>query len=224
MRDLILFAAFPYVATVLAVVVFVVRYRRARFTHSSLSSQFLESRALFWGSVPWHYGILVVLGAHFAALLWPAGWAALIAAPVRLWALEVTGLAFALAAVVGLGTLIVRRLVDARAQVVTSAADWLLLAVLFAQIVLGFWIALAYRWGSDWYLHTAVPWLVSLAVLAPEVQHVTALPWLVKLHMLNAFVIVALFPFTRLVHLVALPLSYLWRPYQVVIWYRRPAR
>jgi nitrate reductase gamma subunit len=224
MREVLLFAVFPYVATVLAIVVGVVRHRRARFTHSSLSSQFLESRALFWGSVPWHYGILVVLGAHVAALVWPAGWASLIAAPVRLWALEVTGLAFALAAVLGLGTLIVRRVVDARARVVTSAADWLLLVVLLAQIVLGSWIALAYRWGSDWYLHTAVPWLLSLAALAPEVQHVTALPWLVKAHMLGAFVVVALFPFTRLVHLVALPLGYLWRPYQVVVWNRRPVR
>jgi menaquinol-cytochrome c reductase iron-sulfur subunit len=40
--------------------------------------------------------------------------------------------------------------------------------------------------------------------------------------MFNAFVIIALFPFTRLVHIFTLPLSYLWRPYQVVIWNHRP--
>ena len=32
----------------------------------------------------------------------------------------------------------------------------------------------------------------------------------------------ALVPFTRLVHLVTAPLAYLWRPYQVVVWNRRP--
>jgi nitrate reductase gamma subunit len=37
-------------------------------------------------------------------------------------------------------------------------------------------------------------------------------------------VLVALFPFTRLVHVVAIPWSYLWRPYQVVVWNRRLAR
>ncbi len=224
MTDLVLFAAFPYVATVLAIVVGIVRYRSARFTYSSLSSQFLESRALFWGSVPWHYGILIILLAHLGALLFPAGWASLIAAPVRLWALEVTGLTLALAALVGLAVLIVRRVASARVRAVTSRADWVLLAALLVQVGLGFWVALAYRWGSDWYLHTAVPWLVSLAVLAPQVNHVTALPWVVKLHMLGAFVLVAIFPFTRLVHLVAFPWSYLWRPHQVVIWNRRPAR
>jgi nitrate reductase gamma subunit len=224
MADLVLFAAFPYVATVLAVVVGVLRYRVARFTHSSLSSQFLESRLLFWGSVPWHYGILVVLLAHLAALVCPAGWAALIASPLRLWALEVTGLALALAALAGLVVLVVRRVTDARARVVASPADWALLAILLVQVALGFWIALVYRWGSDWYLHTAVPWLVSLVTLAPAVHYVTALPWVVKLHMLGGFVLVAIFPFTRLVHLVAFPWSYLWRPYQLVVWNRRLAR
>lgn len=224
MTDLVLFAAFPYAATVLAVVVGVLRYRRARFTYSSLSSQFLESRMLFWGSVPWHYGIGVILLAHLGPLVFPSSWAALIASPVRLWALEVTGLALALSALVGLVVLVVRRVTDGRARVVTSPADWVLLVVLVAQVGLGFWVALVYRWGSDWYLHTAVPWLASLAVLAPDVRHVTALPWVVKAHMLGAFVLLAVFPFTRLVHLVAVPLSYLWRPYQVVVWNRRLER
>jgi len=88
---------------------------------------------------------------------------------------------------------------------------------------LGFSIALIYRWGSDWYLHTAVPWLVSLAKFDPQTQYVTALPLLVKLHMLGGFVILALFPFTRLVHLVTFPITYLWRPIQVVIWNRARA-
>ncbi len=43
---------------------------------------------------------------------------------------------------------------------------------------------------------------------------------------LNAisFVIVALFPFIRLVHFVTFPITYLWRPYQVVIWNRTAGR
>ncbi len=69
-----------------------------------------------------------------------------------------------------------------------------------------------------------MPWLVSLVTLEPRIEHVTALPWVVKLHMLGGFVIVALFPFTRLVHVVTVPITYLWRPYQVVIWNRRAAQ
>jgi nitrate reductase gamma subunit len=223
MLDTVLFAAFPYVAVVLAVLAGIYRYASDRFSYSSQSSQFLENRTLFWGSVPWHYGILAILLAHLLAALFPGAWGILIAAPVRLYVLEVTGLALALITLVGLALLILRRLRNARILVVTTAMDWVLLAALLGQVALGFWVALVYRWGSDWYLHTAVPWLVSLLKLRPEIQYVTALPVAVKLHMLGGFLVVLLFPFTRLVHLVTVPITYLWRPYQVVIW-NRPAR
>lgn len=224
MLDVVLFAAFPYVAVVLAILVGISRYVSDRFSYSSLSSQFLENRALFWGSTSWHYGILVVLLAHLAALVFPGAWAALIAVPMRLYVLEVTGLALALLALVGLVVLIVRRMRDARVLAVTSVADWLLLAILLLQVALGFWVALVYRWGSDWYLHTAVPWLLSLVTLTPQTQYVTVLPWTVKLHMLGGFLLIAILPFTRLVHLLVFPITYLWRPYQVVIWNRRTVR
>lgn len=225
MLDTILFIVFPYVAVVIAILMGIFRYRSDRFSYSSLSSQFLENRTLFWGSVPWHYGVILLLGAHVLAFLFPAQWADLIAPQFRLYALEITGLALAVVTILGLTLLIVRRLRNARAFAVTSRMDWLLLAVLLAQVALGFWIALVYRWGSDWYLHTVVPWLYSLLVLDPQIQYVTALPNLVKLHLLGGFVIILLFPFTRLVHLVTFPITYLWRPIQVVIWNRpRPTR
>jgi nitrate reductase gamma subunit len=224
MFDFVLFVAFPYVAVILAILVGIYRYFNDRFSYSSFSSQFLENRTLFWGSVPWHYGILIILLAHLLAALFPTQWAVLIAAPLRLYVLEVTGLALALMTIVGLVLLIVRRLRNVRILAVTSAADWVLLVALLVQVVLGFWVALFYRWGSDWYLYTAVPWLVSLATLNPQVQYVTALPWVVKLHMLGGFFIIAFFPFTRLVHVVTFPITYLWRPYQVVIWNRRPTQ
>ena len=221
MFNFVLFVVFPYMAIVLAILVGLYRYFNDRFSYSSFSSQFLENRILFWGSVPWHYGVILVLLAHLLALFFPTQWAALIAVPLRLYVLEVTGLALALVAIVGLTLLILRRLQNARVLTVTTVADWLLLLVLLAQVILGFWVALRYRWGSDLYLHTAVPWLVSLVTLTPQIQYVTSLPWVVKLHMLGGFFIILLFPFTRLVHVFTVPITYLWRPYQVVIWNKR---
>jgi hypothetical protein len=103
--------------------------------------------------------------------------------------------------------------------------DWVLLVLLLMQVGLGLYVSLRYRWGSDWYVHTAVPWLESLFKLQPDASTITILPWTVKLHALGGFVLLALFPFTRLVHIVTVPLTYLWRPQQVVIWNRdRPGR
>lgn len=231
MVDIVLFAVFPYVAVVLAVLVGTYRYVNDRFSYSSFSSQFLESRALFWGSVPWHYAVILVLLAHIIALILPGLWAELIAEPSRLYVLEVVGLVLAVSAFLGLGLLFVRRLLNARIRSVTSVMDWVLLATLLTQVALGFWVALFYRWGSDWYLHTSVPWLVSLVQLDPQTEFVTSLgaqagtstlgSWVIRLHLLGGFLLIGMFPFTRLVHVVTAPLTYLWRPYQVVIWNRR---
>ncbi|MCC6674609.1 MAG: respiratory nitrate reductase subunit gamma [Thermomicrobiales bacterium] len=224
MADSVLFVAFPYLAVVVAVIGSILRYRRDQFSYSSQSSELLGKRALFWGIVPWHYAIILILTAHLLAFLFPGTWALLIASPPRLYVLEVIGLSLAVTSLFGLALLILRRLFDWRAMAVTTILDWVVLFALLAQVALGFWVALFYRWGSDWYLHTAVPWLRSLVVLDPQTQYVSVLPWTVKLHMLGGFVLLFLFPFTRLVHIVTFPITYLWRPYQVVIFNRRPRR
>lgn len=213
-----LFIGFPYAAVALAIVVTVYRFLFDPYSVSSQSSQFLENRKLFFGSVPWHYGVIVILLGHLTALLFPGVWGLFTANQTRLYILEITGLAIALMTSLGLGMLLYRRMSNSRIQAVTSEADWILLVVLLLQVALGFWVAYYYRWGSDWYLHTAVPWLLSLLKFQPDITYVTALPFWVKFHFLNGFVVVLLLPFTRLIHLLTFPVSYLWREHQVVIW------
>jgi nitrate reductase gamma subunit len=60
----------------------------------------------------------------------------------------------------------------------------------------------------------------SLASLQPDITLVSALPLLIKLHVAGAFVLVAVFPFSRLVHVINIPNGYLVRRPQVVRWYR----
>lgn len=224
MMDLLLFGIFPYVAVALAVSGGLYRYGVDRYSWSSQSSQFLETRALFWGSVPWHYAILLVLLAHLLAVLFPSGWGVVLGRPFRLYFLEVTGMVLGIVTVLSILLLIFRRLMDERIAVVTSRVDWFLLALLLVQVVTGVYIAYSLRWGGVWYLHTAVPWLWSLASFHPEVQYLAVLPGVVKLHAFNAFLLIAVFPFSRLVHVVSVPLGYLSRPFQVVVWYRKRAR
>jgi nitrate reductase gamma subunit len=162
----------------------------------------------------------VILLAHFLAFLVPSGWAVVVGNPLRLYMLEVTGLALGLSTLIAVSLLIFRRAVNARVSAVTTVIDWLVLVALVVQVATGVYIAFTLRWGSVWYLHTATPWLWSLLKLDPQVHYLAALPTVVKLHAFNAFLILALFPFSRLVHVISVPLSYLGRPYQVVVWYR----
>ncbi|TYO96685.1 respiratory nitrate reductase gamma subunit [Geothermobacter ehrlichii] len=224
MMDLILFGIFPYVAVALAVAVGIYRYAVDRYSWSSQSSQFLENQTLFWGSVPWHYAILLILLAHLLAFLVPGAWDALLGAPARLLVLEATGIALGICTVFALLLLISRRAGSPRVAVVTTKVDWLLLVLLLIQVISGVVIALTLRWGGLWYTHTVSPWLWSLVRLQPDVQYLAVMPALVKLHAFNGFLLLAVFPFSRLVHVVSVPVTYLSRPYQVVVWYRRRMR
>lgn len=219
--DLLLFAVLPYVAVLTLLLVSIQRYRAQSFTFSSLSSQFLENERHFWALVPFHYGILVVFAGHLLAFLLPHQVLWWNSAPFRLFALEVTGLAFAVLTFVGLIAMVARRLTNSKLRVVTTPADLVLFVLLLIQILSGIAVAVFHPWGSSWFSAALTPYLWSLFKFVPDISYVVGLPHLAKLHIVNAFIVVGMFPFTRLVHILVIPNPYLWRKPQVVRWYSR---
>jgi len=220
MLNTLLFAAMPYVAIVLFLVISIQRYRKDPFTFSSLSSQFLESRRLFWGSVPFHIGIIVIFFGHLIGFLFPSYVTIWNRVPLRLFILESTALTAALLCLIGLFGLMYRRSTSARLRANTSPADLVVYALLLFQIITGLWVALTLRWGSSWYVQTAAPYVWSIFRFDPDIQNVIALPLAARLHIIGAWVLFASFSFTRLVHVLVAPVPYLWRPLQLVIWNR----
>jgi nitrate reductase gamma subunit len=45
---------------------------------------------------------------------------------------------------------------------------------------------------------------------------IAGVPWVYKVHITLGMTLFLIAPFTRLVHVWSIPVSYLWRPYQVV--------
>ena len=220
MINTFLFVIFPYLAVILAVLFSVYRYYTDAYSFSTVSTQFLEDKKLFWASLPWHYGILSLLLAHLLAVLFPAFWGHLLGSPIRLYVLEATGLALGLLTVLGVAGLLARRMTSLKVAVITNTMDLVLLVALLFQAASGVYIAAFLRWGSAWYLDLAVPWLWSLVRLSPQPNALVALPWIIKLHIIGAFVLVLLFPFSKLVHTLFNPFKYLRRSPQLVIWQR----
>jgi len=169
--------------------------------------------------MPFHWGIMILFFGHLIAFLIPSGVLAWNSHPIRLLILEVSSFVFGLAVLWGLIMLIVRRLTSDRIRSVSNYMDFVVVGLLVAQTVLGLWTAWAFRWGSSWFAATLTPYLRSILVLQPDTAAVSAMPWVVKLHIVGAFLIVLMIPFSRLVHILVVPLHYLWRPYQRVIWY-----
>ncbi|OGX12815.1 MAG: respiratory nitrate reductase subunit gamma [Omnitrophica bacterium RIFOXYB12_FULL_50_7] len=213
-----LFIALPYMAVAVFLAGVVYRYRAAPFTVSSLSSQFLETKDLFWGSVPFHVGMIVILILHLAAFLFPKTLLAWNSYPVRLLILEITGFVFGLSFLFGCGALLIRRITNPRIRAVTTWMDVAVELLLFFQILFGCLIAVGYRWGSSWFASDLSPYLWSLVKLDPRIDALKAMPLMVQAHVIGAFLIVLILPFTRLMHLLVVPFHYLLRPFQLVIW------
>lgn len=218
MIDVVLFVAFPYLAIVFCVLGSIIRMRTMPMTYSALSSQFLESKTLVWGSVPWHIGIISIILAHLIAFLFPGFWQMIVAQKNVLLGIEMVGLAFSFACLFGLVVLTFRRITSDRVQAVTSGVDLLVLFLLIAQVLVGIATASLHRWGAAWATGTVVPYLWSLFSLQPNTAFIADLPLLAKAHIILAFVLIFLIPFSRLIHMFALPLHYLTRPPQNVVW------
>jgi len=222
MINQMLFGALPYIFVTVAVAGAIWRYKSNKYTWSSQSSQFVENKTLFFGSFPWHYGIITLLLGHIIGLIIPRSFLWWNSVPVRLYILEITALALGFLALFGLLALIYRRLTNSRVKSLTTTWDVLLLIVLLIQVVTGLGNALLYKWGSNWYAASAVPWMWSLFKLNPDVAYIANLPLVTKVHIFNALIFIGLIPFTRLAHFVVInPYKYLVRPYQVVRWYKK---
>lgn len=212
------FIALPYIALAVFLIGTIYKYNTIRFKYSSLSSQFLETRRLYWGSLPFHWGIIVLFFGHLIAFLFPKSILVWNQMPVRLLILEITAFVFGLLTLTGLVNLFYRRITNTRIRKVTNYMDIILEILLLAQIFLGLWVAYGYRWGSSWFAVILSPYLTSIFTLNPQIDAIIMLPLVVQLHIILAFIIVMIIPTTRLVHLLVFPLNYLWRPYQKVIW------
>ncbi len=219
MSDYFLFVGLPYAALLIMLIGTISRYMNKGFTISSLSTQFLEGRSLFWGSQPFHWGLMFLFFGHLVAFLFPKSVIAFNAVPVRLLILEVTAFAFGIATLFGITMLVLRRLSNKRVQMVTSKMDMLVFLTLLTQIVSGLYIAYFHRYGSTWFAASLTPYLRSIFAFNPEMSVIATMPLAVKIHVISAFAIVGLIPFSRFMHFLVYPIAYIWRPYQRVIWY-----
>ncbi len=212
------FIGLPYAALAIFLTGAIFRYTRFGFKVSSLSTQFLEGRELFYGSRPFHWGVIFLFFGHAVAFLFPATVVLWNTVPLRLVILEAAALGFAFLALFGIVMLIQRRSKNKRLRAVTSAMDVFVYIMLLTQIISGMWVAYFARWGSVWFASVLSPYLKSLFLFNPDIAAVTGMPLSVQIHIISAFVLIGMVPFTRFIHFLVYPFSYLWRSYQYVIW------
>ncbi|MGW5686225.1 respiratory nitrate reductase subunit gamma [Nonomuraea sp. NPDC003754] len=217
--SVLLWVVAPYVALTVFVLGHVWRYRYDTFGWTTRSSQLYESRLLRVGSPLFHFGILVVLLGHIGGLVIPKSWTAAVGVTEAAYHVAAVGLGTVagVCTLGGLAILIYRRRTVGPVFSATTRNDEAMYAVLAVTIVLGLAATVAANilgGGCD-YRATVSPWFRSIFVLRPDPSLMAGAPPLFQFHALSAMLLFAIWPFTRLVHMLTAPVGYLTRPYIV---------
>lgn len=219
--DVLLWGILPYVVLVILVGGTLWRYKYDQFGWTTRSSQLYESKLLKFASPMFHYGLVGVIGGHFVGLMIPQEWTEAIGITETMYHIGgalIMGIPFGLVTLFGLLVMVFRRRTNKSVFAATTWNDKLMYIFLMAAIVVGMAVTVISAFQGHHghnYRADISPWFRSLFIFQPDVQLMSDVPFEFKAHILIAFFLFALWPFTRLVHAFTAPLHYLFRPYIV---------
>lgn len=216
----LLFGVYPYVAVTIFVVACWIRFDREPYTWKADSSQMLNKNNFRLASNLFHIGIIFILLGHLVGLLTPEWlYHPVISSANKQLLAMVSGGIFGVICLIGLLMLIKRRLTDPRVRATSKTSDIAILFMLLIQLILGLMtivISMDHLDGSvmimlaNW-AQSIMIFQVSEAATAIAPVHI-----IYKLHVLVGLTMIVVFPFTRLVHIISVPVWYFGRRYQVV--------
>ena len=222
----LLFGVYPYIALAVLILGTALRYDREPYSWRSGSSQLLRRKQLVWGSVLFHVGVLVIFFGHLVGLLTPIAIFDAIGishGAKQLLAIIAGGVAGVMA-IIGATLLVHRRLFDARVRAASSTSDTLIIILLWLQLALGLAtipVSMQHLDGHE--MVTFMSWAQGIFTFNTDAaSYISGASIIFKLHLFLGLTILLIFPFTRLVHMLSVPVRYFWRPgYQVVRTRRR---
>ena len=217
----LLFGVYPYIALAVLILGTALRYDREPYSWRSGSSQLLRRKQLVWGSVLFHVGVLVIFFGHLVGLLTPIAIFDAIGishGAKQLLAIIAGGVAGVMA-IIGATLLVHRRLFDARVREASSTSDTLIIVLLWLQLALGLAtipVSMQHLDGHE--MVTFMSWAQGIFTFNTDAaSYISGASIIFKLHLFLGLTILLIFPFTRLVHMLSVPVRYFWRPgYQVV--------
>jgi nitrate reductase gamma subunit len=214
--SIVFWIVLPYACLVTFIVGHYWRYRFDQFGWTSRSSQLYERKMLQWGSILFHYGALAAIGGHVLGLFVPASLTEKLGLSEQLYHFVSVGAGTVsgIACVVGFAILVVRRLAIKRVALTTTRIDVATYTLLAIVMLLGMseTVGVNLFGGGYDYRSTVSAWFRGILLFNPQPALIASAPLVYRLHALAAFMLFALWPFSRLVHAWSVPFEYLWRP------------
>ena len=207
--DQLLWVAFPYGCLAIFIGGHVWRYRQDRFAWTDEWMMLLKPRALRWGIVAFHVGAFAVLAGHVVGILVPKSIisGAGVSETTYRWLAIIAGGVFGACMAVGVGAFLWRRMLISTIRANNQPLDVPTLLLVGVVIVIGMLETIGvnlFQGGYDYRVSVAV-WFRDIFVLAPHPQLMAEAPFLYQIHAILAWLVFALWPFSRLVHVWYLP-------------------
>lgn len=217
MTSQFLWVIFPYICIVIFIVGHIFRYRNDQFGWTAKSSEFIEKKQLMIGSLLFHIGIFPVILGHVVGLGVPMEWTRAIGISDHLYHIGAVygGGFFGIVTLAGMIILTSRRFTNKKVRKLSSTSDLIVNTLLLFIVFIGVYSSLVtnnLNPGFDYRASISV-WFRSLLIFQPEAAFMAGVPLAFKLHVLTGFLIFAMWPFTRLVHVWSVPLNYVGRSY-----------
>jgi nitrate reductase gamma subunit len=214
--ELLLYAVLPYAAIATFLVGHWWRYRRDQYRWGARSTQLLESRWLMYGSTVFHFGALAAIGGHVLGILIPISWTREVGLSDEAYHVvsAVGGIAAGAAVILGFTVLVARRIRFRRVRATTTRMDLTVFALLAIVIVTGMLCTVTSNLGEEiHYRETVAPYFRSLFALDPRPELMTGgeVTFVFQIHVIGAWFLYALWPFSRLVHAWSIPVDWFRR-------------
>ncbi|HBI8771130.1 TPA: respiratory nitrate reductase subunit gamma [Staphylococcus aureus] len=217
MLNQFLWVIFPYLCLVVFVAGHIARYRYDKFSWTAKSSELIERKRLMWGSLLFHLGIIPVFFGHVVGLLIPKSWMDAVGVSEHLYHIGAVyiGSIFGIITLIGMFLLTARRVTTKSIRRLSSASDIFVNFLLLLIVFMGCYATLVTNiQHPDFNYRTSLSiWFRQLFMLKPDASLMSGVPIAFKMHILLGFTIMACWPFTRLVHVWSIPLTYINRRY-----------
>lgn len=215
MGDQLLWVIFPYACIAIFIIGHIFRFKYDQFSWTAKSSEFVEKKSLMWGSILFHLGIIPVILGHVVGLGIPASWLRAIGVSDHLYHIGAVyiGSIFGIVTLIGMLLLTARRVTNENVRKLSSLSDILVNFLLLFIVFIGCYSTIvtnATLPNFD-YRNTISEWFRGLLILRPEAGYMEGVPLSFKIHVITGFLITALWPFTRLVHVWSVPVNYVGR-------------
>ncbi len=201
----------PYIALGVFISGLLYRIYHRNNTIQVTSSQFIsKDKNLFWGSTLFHYAIIMVFFGHIFGLLapeWMYIW--LISNETKRLLAIIMGGSSGIVALIGIALLTYRRFTNKKVQNTGKLQDYIIVSLLLMQIALGLWgTYITSQSPLEDYL-AMEHWAQGLVIFKPNAwKYIIDADLVYKLHIVNGFFICIIFPFTKLMHMVMIPINY----------------